>query len=60
MTYRGNVQWTRRAIAQRDTIYLAIPKAWAKSHGVERYSELDIFAMGDGSLRILRHKEDQK
>ena len=60
MTYKGNVQWTRRAIAQRETIYLAIPKEWAKAHGVQRYSELDIFAMGDGSLRTLKHREDQK
>lgn len=60
MTYKGNVKWTRRAIAQRETIYLAVPKEWCDAHGVKRYSDLDIFAMGDGSLRILKHREVPK
>jgi hypothetical protein len=59
MTDKGNVKWTRRAIAQRETVYLAIPKEWAIAHDVERYSEPDIFAMGDGSLRILKHREEK-
>lgn len=57
MTFKGNVKWTRRAVAQRDTIYLAVPKEWCDAHDVKRYAELDIYSMGDGSLRILKHKE---
>ena len=59
-SFKGNVKWTRRAIAQRETIYLAIPKEWARAHDIMRYTEVDIFAMGDGTLRIMKHREGQK
>lgn len=53
-SFKGNVKWTKRAIAQRETIYLAIPKDWAAAHSIMRYTEVDIFAMGDGTLEDLQ------
>lgn len=46
------VTYTRRTVKVKSSFYVSLPSFWAKANGIDRYGEVEITAMKDGSLRI--------
>ena len=46
------LKWERRATLINTTLYVALPKDWARKNKIGRYSDIDLKLMEDGSLRL--------
>ena len=47
------LRWVRRATRIHTTLYVALPLDWAKANGIDRYSDIRIELMQDGTLKLI-------
>lgn len=44
--------WKRNAVKQSGSLYIAMPKAWTESQGIEASDRVRIELMNDGNLKL--------
>lgn len=44
--------WKRNAVKQSGSLYIAMPKAWTESQGIEASDRVRIELMTDGNLKL--------
>ncbi|MDA8055576.1 MAG: hypothetical protein M0Z77_08035 [Thermoplasmatales archaeon] len=52
--------YDRRATKIHETLYVALPKDWVKANKVQRYSDIKLELMTDGSLRVRAAETDME
>jgi hypothetical protein len=48
----GKLMWNRRATRIHTTLYIALPLDWARANKIDRYSDILLELMPDGSLKV--------
>ena len=47
-----SLRWNRRATKIHTTLYIALPLDWARANKIDRYSDITLELMSDGTLRV--------